>query len=107
MAHKKSIFSRIRIVYRHSPLLLKCVLLAAIIFSTVALIALRVGIMDFHAQTNDLRNQAAQMEQENQELSEDIQNKDSVEGIKDIAGKELGLVDPTTVIFDVVEDNQN
>ena len=107
MTHKKNILSRIRIVYRHSPLLLKCVLLAAILFSTVALIALRLGILDFGAQTDDLRNQAAQLEQENKELSEDIQNKDSVEGIKDIAGEELGLVDPDTVIFDVVEDNQN
>lgn len=107
MAQKKSVFSRIRFVYRHSPLLLKCVLLAAIVFSTVALIALKIGIQDYRAQTDELRNQAAQLEQDNQELEEDIQNKDSVEGIKDIAGEELGLVDPDTVIFDVVDDNQN
>ncbi len=107
MARKKSIFSRIRIVYRHSPLLLKCVLLAAIVFSTVALVTLRIGIQDYRSQTDDLRNQAAQMEQDNQELKEDIQNKDSVEGIKEIAQEELDLLDPTTVLFDVVEDNQN
>ena len=107
MARKKNIFSRIRIVYRHSPLMLKCVLLAAIVFSTVALIALRMGIGEYRAQTDKLRDQAAQVELENQELEEDIQNKDSVEGIKDIAEEELGLVDPDTVIFDVVEDNQN
>ncbi len=104
MAKKKNILSRIKLVYRHSPLLLKCAVLATIVLSTVALVALRLEISQYQQQTDLYRAQAAQLEQENRQLEEDIRQKDTVEGVKDIATKELGYVDEDTVFFEIVEN---
>ena len=46
-----------------------------------------------------LRTKAATLEQENKELNEDISQLGTVESIKKIAAKILGLVDPDTVVF--------
>ena len=105
MAKKKSILSRIRLVYRHSPLLLKCAVLVTIILSTVALTVLRSGISQYQAKTDMIRQQAAQLEQENRKLEENIQHLDTVEGVKRIAKEELGLVDPDTVFYNVTNQN--
>lgn len=106
MAKKKSLYDRIQLVYRHSPLLLKCILLAAIVFSAVALTALRLELTSTRQATDDLRAQAAQIEQDNQDLNSKIQNQGTEQGIRTAAEEELGYVDPDTVFFDVVE-NQN
>ena len=101
MAKKKSLLSRIRLVYRHSPLLLKCAVLVTIVLSTAALTILRVGINQYQDQTAWSRAQAAQLEQENQQLEENIQQLGTVESVKRIAQEELGLVDPGTVFYNI------
>lgn len=102
MAKKNSFFSRFRLVYRRSPLLLKCVVLATILFSIAALTVIRMDIQQWQAQTNSNRVYAAQLEEENAQLETQLQQKDTVDGIKQIAEDKLDLVDPDTVFFDVV-----
>lgn len=99
MTAKRKPFSRIRLVYRRSSTLLKCVVLTAIVLCTVCLIALRGAILDVRQQTDDLRIQAAELEQRNKRLEQYIAGIGTVEGIKSIAFDKLGLVDPGTVIF--------
>jgi len=101
MANKSSFFSRIRLVYRHSPLVLKVVLLVTIILSVVALTTLRLGIIQAQNQKDDYRAQASQMEQQNEKLEENINQLGTVQGAENAAKEELGLVYPDTVIFDV------
>ena len=95
--------SRIRLVYRRSSPLMKCVVLATIVLSTAALLTLRMAIGDTRAQTDDLRQQAAVLEQQNQTLQQDIAELDTVQGIKHIATEVLGLVEPDTVFFTPIE----
>ena len=102
MARSKNPFSRIRLVYRRSSTLLKCVVLAAIILSTVAILALRHSIREAQAQADDLRFQAAAVE--NDRLSSYIAELGTVQSIKRIAGEELGLVDPDTIFFTPAEE---
>ena len=98
MAAKRKPLSRIRLVYRRSSTLLKCVVLTAIVLSTVCLMALR-AILEVQEKTDDLRTQAAELEQRNKRLEQYIGGIGTVEGIKNVAFDKLGLVDPDTVIF--------
>lgn len=102
MSNRKKTFSRIRLVYRRSSTLLKCVVLTAIVLSTVALVALYFTISETRQQTEDLRIQAARLEQENQQLTQAIAEAGTVQSIKRIAMEELGLVDPDSRFFDPV-----
>ncbi len=102
MAKKKPFFSQFRLVYRPSPLLLKCVVLASIIFSIAALAVIKVDTMQHQQKKDSDRVQAAQLEQEIAHIEQTLQQKDTVDGIKQIAEDELGLVDQDTVFFDVV-----
>ena len=99
MAAKKNPLRRIRLVYRRSPTALKCVLLGMLIVGTLALMVLRFSLLDAKGKTEDLRNQAAVLEQENRELEQSISQMGTVQSVTELAGKLLGLVDPDTVIF--------
>lgn len=105
MTNRKHPFSRIRLVYRRSSPLLKCVVLAAIVLSTAALLTLHFSIRQTHQQTDALRSQAAQLEQENQQLQQNIAQIGTVQSIKRIATEELDLVDPDAEFFHPVEQN--
>lgn len=99
MAAKRNPLRRIRLVYRRSSTLLKCVVLSAIVICIVALLILRGAILDAKEREAELRNEAASLEQENEDISKDISQIGTIESIKKLAGKLLGLVDPDTVIF--------
>ncbi len=101
MAKRKSFFDRFRLVYRRSPLILKCVVLATIVFSIAALTVIRMDISQWQERADANRVYAAQLEQENERLTTMIQQRDTVDGIKAIAEEELGLVEPDTVFFSV------
>ncbi len=107
MAKKTGFFSRFRLVYRRSSPLLKCAVLATIVLSTVALIALRVGIMQYERETDALRQEAAQLERENSRLENEIAQLGTVQSVKRIAMEELGLVDPNDSFFDPVIENED
>ena len=99
MAAGRNPFRRFKLVYRRSSTLLKCAIFATIVISTAALMALRYRLADIQQELEDARNQAAQLEQQNKELERYIAELGTVQNVKDLAGKFLGLVDPNTVIF--------
>ncbi len=100
MAAGRNPFSRIRLVFKRSSKTVKCVVLATIIIATVALLSLTIAISSAKNQSDALRNEASLLEKENAQLSEDISEFGTINSIKELAKKLLGLVDPDTVIFD-------
>lgn len=92
-------FRHIRLVYRRSSTLLKCVVLATIVLSIAALTVLRISIQTTTDQQADLQQQAAQLELENRLLTQRIAELGTVESVKRIATLELGLVDPNSQFF--------
>ena len=95
MSKKKWIFfGRFRLIYKRSSPLTKCVVLVAIVLSTIALIAIHSGIKRNRQEQAKLEQQTAQLEYENYQLAKQIAQIGSVESIKRIATLELGLVDP-------------
>ena len=99
MNKKRNPFSHIRLVYRRSSTLVKCVVLVTIVLSTVALLSLRISIQTAKKQQADLKLQAAQLELENRTLTQSIAELGTVESVKRIATLELGLVDPNSQFF--------
>ena len=91
---------RVKIIIRHSSPLLKCVLLAAIVFSTVALLVLKSANTRKQIEYDELRKKASQQETRRTRLQENMENHGTVEGIKRYAEEVLGLVDPDTVFFE-------
>ena len=99
MAQKQKLFHRFRLVYRRSSTLVKCVVLASIVLSAVALFAIRASILNAKQEEEDLRAQAAVLEQENSQLAKNISQLGTIESIRYIAMHELGLVDPESEFF--------
>ena len=91
-------FANIKLVYRPGRNLIKIALLVLIVLSTAALVTIHAAIDRGQAQQEALRNEAIQLEQENQELTEDIEALGSKDSIIKIAGKQLGLV-PNIIIY--------
>ena len=99
MAGKKSPFPKIRLVLHHSSPKLKVLVIIALIVCTITLLALAIGINTAKQHTQELAQQGAALEQENAALSEDIDKLGTLESIKDLARRFLGLFDPNTTIF--------
>lgn len=100
MDEKTNPFRKVKVVVRPSPTALKIVVILLILFSMVALIALRWVTNSIRQETENLREEAAAVEQENKDLQEKIDELDSVKGVQAIAEEELDMVDPDTVIVD-------
>ena len=98
MSNRKNPFSRIRLVYRRSSTLLKCVVLAAIVLATAALLTIHFSIRQ-QQDLQQLRTQASRIESSNQTYQERIAQAGTVQEIKRIATEELGLVDPEAEFF--------
>lgn len=96
-------FRRIRLVCRHSPILLKIVVLAAIVLSTAALLMLHTSTQELHQETDALRQEAAALERENAKLDRSIAELGTVNSIKHIATEILGLVEPDASFFSPVD----
>ena len=105
MERLKNFLSRIRLVYRPSSLLLKCIVLSTLVIVTVTLLVLRGGILKMQQSTDDMRKEAAALEGKNQQLVQDMGQQNTVAGIKKIARDVLGLVDPDTVIYEPVQED--
>ena len=99
MAAKFNIGRKIQIIFRPSTTLLKVVVIVLIVFSTAALIALSWVRQSIQVQTEDLRQEARALEQENKALERSIAQLGSVQSVIELAGELLDLVDPDTVIF--------
>lgn len=92
-------FRRFRLVYRRSSTLVKCMVIAALVAGIAALLILRGAIVQARKQKEELRQQAAQLEQANKDLEYSISQMGTVQSVTELAERLLGLVDPDTVIF--------
>lgn len=91
------LISRVRLVFRQSNSLTKTVVLSAVVLSMAALLTLHLTINATQARAEALKEQAAQLEQENDQLEENIEGLGSADSVEQIAGDELGMV-PTDAI---------
>ena len=73
---------------------------AAIVLSSLTLLSLRLVLQEDEEILANLRQQAAALDQRNDELREDIDALGTTDSIREIAQQELGLVDPDTIIFE-------
>lgn len=92
MANPRSPFHRIRLVYRRSSPLLKCVVLSCIVLALVALLVIRGTIQDVRQEREAKRAEAAKKEQENAQLEENISQQGTNEWFEKIARDELGFL---------------
>ena len=99
MAAGENPLRRIRLVYRRSSNTLKIVVIAALILGMLSLLMLRGAILRMEQKTEELRQQAAILEQENEKLEKSISQLGTVQSVTELAEQLLGLVDPNTVIF--------
>lgn len=100
MAEQKNPPVKKKVVVRPAPPLLKIAICLLILFSMVALVALRWVHNGIQTQTEALTQEAAAAEATNADLQEKIADLGSVQSVKDIAREELDLVDPDTVLLD-------
>ena len=99
MAELAKFFSKFRLVKKRSGKLTIIAIVTAIVLSMGALTALHLSMNELKNRTEDLRDKAATLEAENEELQEDIEQADSIKGIVKIAENELGLVQPDSVFY--------
>lgn len=101
MRKLRKFLSRFRLVYRRSSTLTKCVVLATLVMTTLAVIVLSAARIDANKREDAARQQAAALIQENAELRHKISILGTVDSIKEIAEEMLGLVDPDTIIYEI------
>lgn len=99
MDETKKTSPKVKVIFCRSKFLTKVVVIAAIVLSTAALITLRWAQNDLERQNQQIRTEAAALEQKNAELEQKIDQLGSVQSVQDIAEEELGLVDPNTIFF--------
>ena len=91
---------QVKIEIRRAPNILKIVLIALILFSIGALVAIRWVHNGIRSEIEALTDEAAAIEHANTVLEEKKEEIGSVQSIQDIAQEELGLVDPDTILID-------
>lgn len=90
--------------FRRSALLTKLLILMVVVSSTVILVSQRSQIRENEARTRELEGQAAQLQEENQDLQGDIDGLGTDDSVKKIAREKLGLVGSGEVIFSDIGD---
>lgn len=99
MANPKEYIHKIQFVRRRSGKGTIIAIIIAVVLSMSALTALHLSTNQLKNRTEDLRDKAANLAADNIELLEDMAQVDSIEGIVEIAEKELGLVQPDAVFY--------
>ena len=94
MAEKITPQKKVKVEVRPASNILKVLLIVLILFSIVALIALRWVHNGILNQIDELKDEASGLEHANAELDRKTEELGSVQSIQDIAKEELGLVDP-------------
>lgn len=89
----------IKIVIRSAHPKVKILLIVLIVSCMAALIALACVRGNILAETQKLKDEAADLQQANSVLDERTQNPGSLDTVKDIAKEELGLVDPDSIVI--------
>ena len=100
MANKSTPQKQVKVEVRPASNILKIILILLILFSIVALIALRWVHNGILTQIDELKDEASGLEYANEELDRKTEELGSVQSIQDIAKEELGLVDPDTILID-------
>lgn len=77
----------------------RTIVIVTVALCAAAILALGAAIHNYQAQTQALKDQAAQLEQENGQLQDKNDKKGTLEGLLEFAQDFLGLVDPDSVIF--------
>ena len=90
---------RYRLVLIRTSPLVKGLILAAVVLSTVTLIALRARIEQSQGHYQAMRQYAITLEGDNQDLDKKIEELGSIESALRIAMEELGLVLPDSVVI--------
>ena len=101
MAQKFTPHKHVKVEVRPASNILKIILILLILFSIVALIALRWVHNGILTQIDELKDEASGLEYANEVLDKKTEELGSVQSIQDIAKEELGLVDPDTTIIDL------
>ena len=99
MRKLRSFLRRVRIKYRRSSTLTKAVVICTIVVCMVALLVIGWRIDSVIADYEAKRDLAAQLEQENDKLGENIDNLGSADSIEQIAKDELGMVPSDAVVI--------
>ena len=100
MAEKNIPPKQVKVEVRPASNILKIILTVLILFSIVALIALRWVHNGILTQIDELKDEASGLEHANSVLEQKTEDLGSVQSIQDIAQEELGLVDPDTILID-------
>ena len=101
MTQKNTPPKKVKVEVRPASNILKIILTVLILFSIVALIALRWVHNGILTQIDELKDEASGLEYANEVLDKKTEELGSVQSIQDIAKEELGLVDPDTTIIDL------
>ena len=97
MTNKKK--RRYRLVFIQTHPLVKGMILAAVVLSTVAMITLHASIQESKGKYEAMRQYAITLEGDNQDLDQRIRELGSIESALRIAMEELGLVLPDSVVI--------
>ena len=100
MAEKSTPRKTMKVEVRPASNILKIVLIVLIVFSIVALAALRWVHGGIRSEIDALKDEASGLEYANQVLDQKTEELGSIQSIQDIAKEELGLVDPDTILID-------
>lgn len=100
MEKEKNLFRNTKVVIHSGSRALKITVIVLIVFSMIALTALSWVRSSIRSRTEDMRSEAAILEEENAALEEKIENPGALESIKELAREFLGLVDPDTIVID-------
>lgn len=104
MEQKKE--NKVRLVYRRSSLAVKCIILTAILLCSGVLVWLGISIKINQQKAAEAKAKAAQLVQEQERLEQNIDELGTPQSTQRIAGEELGLVDPDTIIFETTETTE-
>lgn len=88
----------VKLVFRSKPIIIVLVMVL-LIGATIGVVAMNTALEAGRERYEELRQQAAALEADNAELSDNIASLGSIESVIRIAGEILGLIDPDSVIF--------
>lgn len=99
MAHLRNLLASIRLVYQKTSTLTKIVVSTAIVLSMAALLMLHGAIDATKENTENLRQQAIALEQEQALLEQYDQEKGTIKEVIRVAMERLGLVEPDSIVI--------
>ena len=94
-----ALLSRVRLKYRRSSTMTKTVVMSAIVVCMLALLTLQIANTAKEKKLEADRQRAAQLEQENNKLGDNIDKLGSAESAEQIAKDELGMVPTDAVVI--------